>query len=71
MHQGAIMEGSWGDESTLVPDADAALEILRREVRPGDIVLVKASQSVGLWTVADALLADPQEDNETNEERDR
>ncbi|MGW0175795.1 UDP-N-acetylmuramoyl-tripeptide--D-alanyl-D-alanine ligase [Rhodococcus sp. NPDC003322] len=72
MHQGAVMEGSWGEESILVPDQDAALEILRREVRPGDIVLVKASQSVGLWTVADALLTDPPvDDPETNEEHDR
>ncbi|GAA4480353.1 UDP-N-acetylmuramoyl-tripeptide--D-alanyl-D-alanine ligase [Rhodococcus olei] len=73
MHQGAVMEGSWGDESTLVPDPAAALEILRREVRPGDIVLVKASQSVGLWTVADALLADDESgaDADINEERDR
>ncbi|MGW6694714.1 UDP-N-acetylmuramoyl-tripeptide--D-alanyl-D-alanine ligase, partial [Rhodococcus sp. NPDC054953] len=72
LHQGAVMEGSWGDESTLVPDADAAIEILRREVRPGDIVLVKASQSVGLWTVAEALLADPVVDvHETSEEHDR
>ncbi|MFC4602148.1 UDP-N-acetylmuramoyl-tripeptide--D-alanyl-D-alanine ligase [Rhodococcus kronopolitis] len=58
MNQGAIMEGSWGEESMLVPDADAALEVLRGEVAAGDIVMVKASQSVGLWTVAEALLAD-------------
>ncbi|EME21723.1 UDP-N-acetylmuramoyl-tripeptide--D-alanyl-D-alanine ligase [Rhodococcus triatomae] len=70
MHQGAVMEGSWGDESMLVPDPEAALEVLRREVRPGDIVLVKASQSVGLWTVAEALLADVH-DPETSEEHDR
>lgn len=73
MHQGAVMEGSWGEESMLVPNQEAALEILRSEVRPGDIVLVKASQSVGLWSVADALLTDdaPAADDETNEERDR
>ncbi|TQF73595.1 UDP-N-acetylmuramoyl-tripeptide--D-alanyl-D-alanine ligase [Rhodococcus spelaei] len=58
MHQGAVMEGSWGEESMLVPDAEAALAVLRAEVSGDDIVLVKASQSVGLWTVADALLAE-------------
>jgi UDP-N-acetylmuramoyl-tripeptide--D-alanyl-D-alanine ligase len=58
MHQGAIMEGSWNNESTLVPDAAAAIELLRAELQPGDAVLVKASQSVGLWTVAETLLAD-------------
>ncbi|NIL74492.1 UDP-N-acetylmuramoyl-tripeptide--D-alanyl-D-alanine ligase [Rhodococcus kyotonensis] len=58
MHQGAVMEGSWGEESMLVPDDASAIEVLRSEVAPGDVVLVKASQSVGLWTVADALLSD-------------
>lgn len=58
LFQGAVMEGSWGEEASHVPDADAAIALLRDELRPGDIVLVKASQSVGLWTVADAVLAD-------------
>ncbi|MFE3289841.1 UDP-N-acetylmuramoyl-tripeptide--D-alanyl-D-alanine ligase [Rhodococcus sp. NPDC059234] len=67
MHQGAVMEGSWGEESMLVPDAEAALAVLRAEVSGDDIVLVKASQSVGLWTVADALLADQTETSEANQ----
>lgn len=58
LFQGAVMEGSWGEEASHVPDAAAALALLRDELRPGDIVLVKASQSVGLWTVAEQLLAD-------------
>ncbi|WP_182357558.1 UDP-N-acetylmuramoyl-tripeptide--D-alanyl-D-alanine ligase [Tomitella gaofuii] len=61
LHKGAVMEGSWGDEAMLVPDADAALALLRSEVEPGDIVLVKASQAVGLWTVAESLLAQEEE----------
>ncbi|WP_440898962.1 UDP-N-acetylmuramoyl-tripeptide--D-alanyl-D-alanine ligase [Actinosynnema sp.] len=56
MHQGAHLEGSWGEESILVPDVAAAIELLRDEVRPGDVVLVKASNSYGLWRVAEALL---------------
>jgi UDP-N-acetylmuramoyl-tripeptide--D-alanyl-D-alanine ligase len=56
MHQGAHLEGSWGEESVLVPDVDAAVALLRDELRPGDVVLVKASNSVGLWRVAEALL---------------
>jgi len=55
MHQGAVMEGSWGEESVLVPDIDAALALLDDEVEPGDVVLVKASKSVGLWRVAEHL----------------
>lgn len=56
MHQGAVMEGSWGEESILVPDPQTAIEILDAELEPGDVVLVKASKSVGLWTVAEHLL---------------
>ncbi|MEZ0095979.1 UDP-N-acetylmuramoyl-tripeptide--D-alanyl-D-alanine ligase [Streptacidiphilus sp. EB129] len=57
MELGARNEGSWGEESVLVSDADAAIELLREQVRPGDVVLVKASRSVGLERVAEALLA--------------
>jgi UDP-N-acetylmuramoyl-tripeptide--D-alanyl-D-alanine ligase len=56
MHQGAHLEGSWGDESVLVPDADAALALLGAEIRPGDVVLVKASNAYRLWRIAEALL---------------
>lgn len=55
MHQGAVMEGSWGAEATRVDDADAALALLRDELQPGDVVLVKASNSAGLGSLADAL----------------
>jgi UDP-N-acetylmuramoyl-tripeptide--D-alanyl-D-alanine ligase len=58
MHTGAVQEGSWGAESVLVADVETALTLLRADVEPGDVVLVKASQSVGLWRIAEALLAD-------------
>jgi len=54
---GAYNEGSWGEESVHVSDAQAAVDLLRSELRPGDVVLVKASRSVGLESVAQALLA--------------
>ncbi|MFC8129491.1 UDP-N-acetylmuramoyl-tripeptide--D-alanyl-D-alanine ligase [Streptomyces sp. NPDC057302] len=53
---GAYNEGSWGEESVHVSDAQAAIDLLRSELRPGDVVLVKASRSVGLERVATALL---------------
>ncbi len=56
MHRGAQLEGSGGKESVLVPDVDAAVALLRAELRPGDVVLVKASNAIGLWRVADAVL---------------
>jgi UDP-N-acetylmuramoyl-tripeptide--D-alanyl-D-alanine ligase len=55
MHLGASNEGSWGEESRWVPDAESALAILRSETRRGDVVLVKASRGIGLETVAAAL----------------
>ncbi len=58
MLNGAVMEGSWGSEATPVADADAALELLRAELQPGDVVLVKASNAAGLGVVADALIAE-------------
>jgi UDP-N-acetylmuramoyl-tripeptide--D-alanyl-D-alanine ligase len=62
MHHGAVMEGSWGAQgdrgAVSVPDGDAALALLRAEVRPGDVVLVKASNAVGLGALADALAAE-------------
>ncbi|HNM96203.1 MAG TPA: UDP-N-acetylmuramoyl-tripeptide--D-alanyl-D-alanine ligase, partial [Mycobacterium sp.] len=58
MHHGAVMEGSWGSEATIVPDADAALALLRAELAPGDVVLVKASNATGLGALAEALAED-------------
>ena len=55
---GASHEGSWGEESAWVPDVDAALALLRAELEPGDVVLVKASRSIGLDVIATTLLAD-------------
>ncbi len=57
MHLGASNEGSWGEESVHVPDVDAAIALLAEQVRPDDVVLVKASRSIGLERVAEALLA--------------
>jgi UDP-N-acetylmuramoyl-tripeptide--D-alanyl-D-alanine ligase len=64
MHQGAVMEGSWGGEAVIVADADAALAVLRAELQPGDVVLVKASNAGGLGALADALAADGRGDTQ-------
>jgi UDP-N-acetylmuramoyl-tripeptide--D-alanyl-D-alanine ligase len=62
MHQGAVMEGTWGSDdqraAAIVADADAALALLRAELRPGDVVLVKASNAAGLGALADSLTAE-------------
>lgn len=58
MLHGAVMEGSWGAEATAVQDVHAALALLRSELRPGDVVLVKASNSAGLTALAEALTSE-------------
>ncbi|HVM26531.1 MAG TPA: UDP-N-acetylmuramoyl-tripeptide--D-alanyl-D-alanine ligase [Mycobacteriales bacterium] len=59
IHAGAVLEGSWGEESAHVDDVEEAVRLLRAELWPGDVVLVKGSRSAGLERVADALLAEP------------
>ncbi|MDT7701118.1 MAG: UDP-N-acetylmuramoyl-tripeptide--D-alanyl-D-alanine ligase [Pseudonocardiales bacterium] len=54
-----------GPRTTGRVDRDAALALLRAELAPGDVVLVKASRSAGLDRLASALLADvPDNTNE-------
>ncbi len=69
MHHGAVLEGGWGSwgaegdrGAVTVPDAEAALALLRAELRPGDVVLVKASNAAGLGALADALAIDEPRD---------
>ncbi|KXP14574.1 UDP-N-acetylmuramoyl-tripeptide--D-alanyl-D-alanine ligase [Tsukamurella pseudospumae] len=53
--QGAVMEGSWGSEAIRVDTREDAVERLRAELQPGDLVLVKASKSEKMWEVAEHL----------------
>ncbi|MGC5018105.1 UDP-N-acetylmuramoyl-tripeptide--D-alanyl-D-alanine ligase [Micromonospora sp. DT47] len=57
IHEGATAVSDWGGESVLLTDQAAAVEVLRSELRPGDVVLVKGSR-YRTWEVADALRAD-------------
>lgn len=51
----AVGEGSWDGEAVHLADADAAYDYLRDELRPGDRVLVKSSNSAGLRFLGDRL----------------
>ena len=51
----AVGEGSWDGEAVHLADQDAAYEYLRSELRDGDRVLVKSSNSVGLRHLGDRL----------------
>jgi UDP-N-acetylmuramoyl-tripeptide--D-alanyl-D-alanine ligase len=55
---GARGQADWHGEAIAVPDAGSAVAALRNVLRPGDVVLVKASKAAGLWEVADGLLAE-------------
>jgi UDP-N-acetylmuramoyl-tripeptide--D-alanyl-D-alanine ligase len=56
---GAVAAGRRaGEESVHVADRTAALELLDGRLRPGDVVLVKASRSYGLERLAAELLGD-------------
>jgi UDP-N-acetylmuramoyl-tripeptide--D-alanyl-D-alanine ligase len=55
---GARATDGWPGEAVAVPDPRAAVQALRDRLRPGDVVLVKASKAAGLWEVADRLLAE-------------
>lgn len=57
IHEGALQEGSWGEESVFVPDLDAARAVLAEALEPGDVVLVKSSLGSGLWRLGDELAA--------------
>ncbi|MDQ2797205.1 MAG: UDP-N-acetylmuramoyl-tripeptide--D-alanyl-D-alanine ligase [Actinomycetota bacterium] len=58
IQQGAALEGSWDGESRWVPDVEAAIGLLRSELRAPDVVLVKASRSASLERVALAIADD-------------
>ena len=55
---GARATEGWHGEAIAAPDQQAAVAVLRNRLRPGDVVLVKASKAAGLWEVADGLLAE-------------
>jgi UDP-N-acetylmuramoyl-tripeptide--D-alanyl-D-alanine ligase len=51
----ARMTERFDGEAHSVPDAAAAASLARDLLRPGDLVLVKASRGIGLEAVAEAL----------------
>jgi UDP-N-acetylmuramoyl-tripeptide--D-alanyl-D-alanine ligase len=55
--RGALAAGLARDAVTVVADPAAAVEALRRELVPGDVVLVKASRGIELERVVDGLVA--------------
>ena len=54
---GARRVPSWPGEAVAVPDGAAALDVLANRLKPGDVVLVKASRAAHLEGVAAELLS--------------
>jgi UDP-N-acetylmuramoyl-tripeptide--D-alanyl-D-alanine ligase len=53
---GARRVRSWTGEALAVPDGTAALDALANQLKPGDVVLVKASRAAHLEGVAEQLI---------------
>lgn len=58
MLAGARSERAWPGELLQVADGPAAVQAMQERLRPGDVVLVKASRAVGLQRAALALARD-------------
>ena len=55
LYNGAVLEGSWGDEVLFADDVAAAEEILASALEPGDLVLFKSSNGAGLRFLGDRI----------------
>ena len=55
----AIQEGSWGDECVFTETADEAFALLQSQLEPGDLVLFKSSNGVGLRHLGDRIALAP------------
>jgi UDP-N-acetylmuramoyl-tripeptide--D-alanyl-D-alanine ligase len=60
LYVSAVQEGSWGDECSFAETADDAYDLLNAELEPGDLVLFKSSNSVGLRHLGDRIALPPQ-----------
>ena len=59
IHLAAIAQGSWDGESIFAADLDAAYDVICDLLQPGDVVLVKSSNSAGLRHLGDRLAGIP------------
>jgi UDP-N-acetylmuramoyl-tripeptide--D-alanyl-D-alanine ligase len=60
LYVSAVQEGSWGDECSFAETLDEAYDLLTAELEPGDLVLFKSSNSVGLRHLGDRIALPPQ-----------
>ncbi|RKR13903.1 UDP-N-acetylmuramoyl-tripeptide--D-alanyl-D-alanine ligase [Arthrobacter oryzae] len=60
LYVSAVNEGSWGDECVFAETAEDAYELLQAELLPGDLVLFKSSNGIGLRHLGDRIALPPQ-----------
>ncbi|MDR7084053.1 UDP-N-acetylmuramoyl-tripeptide--D-alanyl-D-alanine ligase [Arthrobacter ginsengisoli] len=60
LYVSAINEGSWGNECVFAETPQEAYELLQAELEPGDLVLFKSSNSIGLRHLGDRIALPPQ-----------
>ena len=60
LYVSAVNEGSWGDECVFAETAEEAYELLQAELQPGDLVLFKSSNGIGLRHLGDRIALPPQ-----------
>ncbi len=59
LYVSAVQEGSWGDECAFAETVDEAYEFLQAELQPGDLVLFKSSNGIGLRHLGDRIALPP------------
>ncbi|MDQ5839663.1 MAG: UDP-N-acetylmuramoyl-tripeptide--D-alanyl-D-alanine ligase, partial [Chloroflexota bacterium] len=60
LYVSAVNEGSWGNECVFAETAEEAYQLLQAELEPGDLVLFKSSNSIGLRHLGDRIALRPQ-----------
>lgn len=60
LHQGAVMEGSWGSEALLVSGPAQALDILDAQLGEHDVVLVMGGRELGLSASLTGAVGSPE-----------
>ncbi len=67
LYVSAVNEGSWGDECVFAETADEAYELLQAELQPGDLVLFKSSNGIGLRHLGVRIALPPHATNDSPE----
>lgn len=59
LYVSAVNEGSWGNECVFAETPEEAYALLQAELEPGDLVLFKSSNSIGLRHLGDRIALPP------------